>query len=105
MNRKNIQTYIKNLEKPKCPDCGLIRGHKKDCILYGTRNTEPAIIIPETMTRKTDPDGTTLFYLPLPDTTDEGFYITRGELCKLIAANKNRPAAIQYISDMMEGYV
>lgn len=65
------------------------------------RNQEPKLIIPEGIGHDM-PGASTLVYLPFPNTVDQGKYIDRFDLVKLLRANKNNPAAIQYIADMLE---
>lgn len=89
----------------RCPDCKRAQGHRPGCLFEGTRNTEPNVTIPADVKQEQELTDDTLFYLPLPNTTDEGFYVQDGDLYKLLKANKNKPAAIEYIADMMEGFV
>jgi hypothetical protein len=69
---------------------------------------EPEVIIPEGVGEE-NPDPTILsrflFYMPYPNTTEGGIYVTVSDLEKLLKANKYSPRAIEYIADLVDSNV
>ena len=91
-----------------CKECGRVRGHKRTCGYYGFKDVEPRVTLPPSVLPHVNNDTPqarerAVFYMPIPNTSDDGIYVSPAILSDLLSANRHNPAAIQYLADMLGG--